>query len=237
MPKTNHEPKLEQREERPYMAIRAQVTLKEWGKVNALVGEVFTWLEKKQIAPAGAPFFRYWIIGDEDQRFHMEVGVPLERMHRGNGRVQAGTMPQGVYATLIHRGHPDRLDEAYAALEKWGGAQEIKWDTRQEGKTRMWNGRFESFLTNPADQPDPNQWSTEIALLVAGDEHKTAESDFPPIGKPARRALDYAGYHRLEQLTAVSEQEILALHGVGPKAVRLLRDALAEKGWSFIKVR
>ena len=33
-------------------------------------------------------------------------GVPLERLHRGDGRIQAGTMPNGVYATVIHHGHP-----------------------------------------------------------------------------------------------------------------------------------
>ena len=99
--KTNYEPKLETRVERPYVSIRAQVTLKEWSKANALVSEVFAWLEKKKIAPAGAPFFRYWIIGDEDQRFQLEVGVPLDRLHRGDGRIQAGTMPKGTALPLF----------------------------------------------------------------------------------------------------------------------------------------
>ncbi len=231
------EPKLEKREERPYVSIRAQVTLKEWSKANALVSELFAWLEKKKIAPAGAPFFRYWILGDEDQRFHLEVGLPLERMHRGDRRVQAGTMPSGTYATVIHHGHPDRLDETYAALDQWGSEQGIRWSQDQANRTVVWNGRFESFLTNPDEQPDPNQWTTEVALLVASDEPETAESDFPEIGKPALRALEHAGYNRLEQLTRVSEQELLALHGMGPKAVRLLREALAEKGWSFAEAQ
>jgi hypothetical protein len=63
-----------------------------------------------------------------------------------------------------------------------------------------------------------------------------SESDLPAgLGKPAQRALAEAEYSRLEQLTHVSEQEILALHGMGPKAVRLLREALAEKDWSFAR--
>ena len=53
------------------------------------------------------------------------------------------------------------------------------------------------------------------------------------IGNPARNALAYAGITRLEQLTKVSEKELLKLHGVGPKAVRLLREALASRGLSF----
>lgn len=60
------------------------------------------------------------------------------------------------------------------------------------------------------------------------------ESDLPTtIGRPARRALALAGYTWLEQLTAASETELLKLHGVGPKAIRLLRAALAERGSSF----
>ena len=38
---------------------------------------------------------------------------------------------------------------------------------------------------------------------------------------------------RLAQLTAVSEAELLRLHGVGPKATRLLREALAAQGLAF----
>ena len=59
-------------------------------------------------------------------------------------------------------------------------------------------------------------------------------SDFPPgIGRPARRALEAAGYTRLDQLTAVTAKELLALHGVGPKAVRILGETLAADGRSF----
>lgn len=64
------------------------------------------------------------------------------------------------------------------------------------------------------------------------------KSDLPRgVGRPARCALAEAGYTRLEQLTEVREAEILKLHGVGPKAVREIRRALAEKGTLFANVR
>jgi hypothetical protein len=57
------------------------------------------------------------------------------------------------------------------------------------------------------------------------------ESDLPRgIGRPATGALHAAGYERLEQLDGVPAADLLALHGVGPKAVRVLRAALAERG-------
>jgi hypothetical protein len=60
------------------------------------------------------------------------------------------------------------------------------------------------------------------------------ETDFPTgLSKPAQRALAGAGYVRLEQLTTVREAELLKLHGMGPKALRLLRRALEARGLSF----
>ena len=58
-------------------------------------------------------------------------------------------------------------------------------------------------------------------------------NDFPKIGAPATRALETAGYSRLEQLTKVSEAELGQLHGMGPKALSILRETLKEKGLSF----
>jgi DNA-directed RNA polymerase alpha subunit len=58
-------------------------------------------------------------------------------------------------------------------------------------------------------------------------------NDLPKIGAPATRALEAAGYTHLTELAQVSESELLSLHGVGPKAIRLIRAALAERGLSL----
>jgi DNA-directed RNA polymerase alpha subunit len=57
--------------------------------------------------------------------------------------------------------------------------------------------------------------------------------DLPKIGAPATRALESAGYTHLTELAQISESELLSLHGVGPKAIRLIRAALAERGLSL----
>ena len=57
---------------------------------------------------------------------------------------------------------------------------------------------------------------------------------FPPkLSQPAQRALANAGYTQLGQLAAVREAELARLHGMGPKALGQLRDALAAHGLSF----
>lgn len=65
-------------------------------------------------------------------------------------------------------------------------------------------------------------------------KNKYAE-EFPFIGAPAFRALDNAGIVKLADLTKYTERELLALHGFGPKALRLLKQSLEEKGMTFLK--
>ena len=53
------------------------------------------------------------------------------------------------------------------------------------------------------------------------------------IGAPATRALTAAGYTNLSQLANVPLAELKKLHGVGPKALRLLQEALEQQGLSL----
>ncbi len=67
-------------------------------------------------------------------------------------------------------------------------------------------------------------------------ERQTEEirENFPAgIARPALRALYAAGFRTLRDLTRISEAELAELHGMGPTAVKKLKDALAEGEWSF----
>ncbi len=84
------------------------------------------------------------------------------------------------------------------------------------------NGSTCPLTSDPARRAEANA-STE-----------TIREHFPRgVAEPALRALVAAGLTRLEHLTTVTEQELLARHGMGPKAVRILGDALKLRGWSF----
>jgi hypothetical protein len=56
---------------------------------------------------------------------------------------------------------------------------------------------------------------------------------FPKIGAPATRALAAAGLDSLTDLTQWTETDLLALHGLGPKALGILRHSLAAEGLGF----
>ena len=53
------------------------------------------------------------------------------------------------------------------------------------------------------------------------------------MGKTAPRALLEAGIDSLAKVSERTERELLALHGVGPKAIRILGEALRERGLDF----
>ena len=56
-------------------------------------------------------------------------------------------------------------------------------------------------------------------------------AEFPrAIGRPANAALVAHGITTLDQVAAMTERALLAVHGVGPKAVALLKAELEQQG-------
>jgi hypothetical protein len=78
----------------------------------------------------------------------------------------------------------------------------------------------------------PKKLAAALAAADAGT--KPADSDLPSaIGRPATHALLGAGLTTLAEVATRTEDELLALHGVGPKAVRILAETLSQKGMSL----
>ncbi len=69
--------------------------------------------------------------------------------------------------------------------------------------------------------------------MVKKSDLMTARPFPPGVAKPAVRALASAGYTRLDQLVNARERDLAALHGMGEKALGILRAALKEQGKSF----
>ena len=55
------------------------------------------------------------------------------------------------------------------------------------------------------------------------------------LAAPARRALIDDGYYKLSDLRKTSLDEIKALHGMGPNAIRILTTAMKKADLSFRK--
>lgn len=79
----------------------------------------------------------------------------------------------------------------------------------------------------------PKRLAAKLSAAGAAADGRSG-GDLPAsIGKPATRALSGSGLTTLDQVATRTEAELLALHGVGPKAVRILSEALAARGKSL----
>jgi effector-binding domain-containing protein len=159
-------PQVENRDEQHYVAIRTQVTMKEMGEgvIPRLHSEVFGWLREKGIVPSGAPFIRYLVI-DMERKLDIELAVPIASPLSGDGRITPGVLPAGCYASLIYTGLIDAIP-ANGALLNWGAEQGLVWDQWTTEKGDAFGARIESFLTDPADEPDQEKWETQVAIRL-----------------------------------------------------------------------
>lgn len=160
------EPKLEDRNEQHYVGIRTQVPMTKMSKViPQLIGEVFAWLGAQGVAPAGPPFTRYHVI---DMKGHMdiEMGIPVASALPGDGRVSAGVIPAGRYASLIYTGVKNGIKGNKTLLD-WGAEKGLVWDTYEDENGDGFGARIEFFLTNPEEEPDMAKWQTEVAIRLA----------------------------------------------------------------------
>ncbi len=170
----NTEPRLEQRGERPYVAVRRRVPMPFGDLLPPLWNEVLVWLAGHGLEPAGPPFVRY-LTTDMANKLDIEAGYPVAApmaapvSERSADHISKGTLPAGCYAVLVHTGPYQGLRAATAALLGWAKANGITWKTSTHDNAEWWAGRVEWYLTDPSCQPDPQKWQTELAFLAAED--------------------------------------------------------------------
>ncbi len=163
------EPKIEQRNEKNYVGIRTQVPLRKMSKaIPQLLADVFTWLGNHGIAQTGDPFIRYHVI-NMTEMMDIELCVPVARPVTGDERVKPGALPGGQYAALDYTGVRNGI-KANAALLDWGARQGLVWDRWDVEAGDAFRSRYETFLTDPKDEPDKAKWETEVAIRLV-DSH------------------------------------------------------------------
>ena len=68
---------------------------------------------------------------------------------------------------------------------------------------------------------------------ICAAQEKLTSGFLSLLSAPARRTFAQTGISTLEELSKYSEAEILNLHGVGPKSLPVLRQALDNEGLAF----
>jgi AraC family transcriptional regulator len=119
------------------------------------LGKAFPFAMKAGLPIAGRPYARYHAMGPG--LFTMDVGVPVGASTAGEGEVEGGTLPGGPALLAVHAGSYDSLGETYAAMERW----------MEEHGCQPNGGPWESYITDPAEHPDPAEWRTEVYWPIA----------------------------------------------------------------------
>jgi effector-binding domain-containing protein len=159
------EPRIVDRTEQPYIAIRALVTMQELGQVlPGLHPQAYQWLGTHGGQPTGPPFWKYNVV-DMDRQLEVEVGVPVATAMSGDDRVLAAILPAGRYATLVHVGHPAGLEGATRTLLDWAAQQGLAWDVEETSEGERWAARLEVYQDElPADM---DTWETQLVFKLA----------------------------------------------------------------------
>jgi len=126
-------------------------------RMGKIFSEILSFMDKKGIASTGAPF-AYWHNMSSDSIskgiFDMECGFPISVLVEDKGRIKRSKLPGGRVITALHIGSYETLTETYEVVMAW---------IRKNGyqvEENMW----ETYLTNPAEEPDKSKWMTRIFL-------------------------------------------------------------------------
>ena len=159
------EPKITERAAQHYVGIRSQVPMSAFPQIIPQhLDELFAWLEARGVAPAGAPFMRYYVI-DMAGTMDVELGVPVAAALPGDGQVAAGVIPAGRYASLVYSGVNGIAGNG--ALIDWAQRNGMEWDRWDDPHGDAFRARVEYYLTDPAEEPDEQKWETEVAIKLA----------------------------------------------------------------------
>ena len=164
------EPQIEERNEQPYLGIRSQVTEGVPAVVDRSFPQLFAWLGRHGVEPAGPPFIRFHEVDHAAEPLEIEVAAPVAGGAPSDATVRAGVLPAGRYATLLHNG-PYRHDEvpdlgdAQVALRDWTEQQGIVTGRPSERGYSL-ACCVEHYRVGPPMEKDWTKWETELAYLV-----------------------------------------------------------------------
>ncbi|MEO0605489.1 MAG: helix-turn-helix domain-containing protein [Myxococcota bacterium] len=147
--------RLETRHAQPILFVRRRVAPSELAATFAeCLPRVFQHCQVAGLPIAGAPFARYPEVGRG--LLTVECGMPIVAPADGVDDIESGELAGGEVAVAVHHGAYETLHETHAAVERW---------LTDQGRTAG-DGPWESYVTDPADHPDPADWRTEVCWPV-----------------------------------------------------------------------
>jgi effector-binding domain-containing protein len=128
-----------------------------YADMGAHYGEIFAYLGKNRVAPAGPAFAMYYDEGYKEKDIDIESAVPIAGALASTDRVKVRELP-GVdqMACLVHEGSYEGFSDAYARLLGWIEANSY----RIVGPNR------EIYIKGPGPDYEPSEYVTELQFPV-----------------------------------------------------------------------
>lgn len=150
----------------PVLVVRRRVKRSEVAAtIGGVLPDIFQYAQQHGFALSGHPFTRYVEIGaglltiEPGMRVAgpaASIGQTPRRAASSDGGVVEDTLPGGLAATTVHAGPYETLTDAYAAIETWIESQGL----------HAAGAPWESYITDPAEFPDPKDWKTEVSWPI-----------------------------------------------------------------------
>ena len=140
-----------ERAPQPTAVVRSTIAVTEIPKFLGHAYEaVMQVLASQGITPVGEPFACY--MGQPTTTVQIEAGFPVGAACVPSGEVVPSELPGGSMATGTHFGPYETMVETYKDLTKWITVRGLI------PSEAMW----ETYLTDPQQEPDPAKWRTQI---------------------------------------------------------------------------
>lgn len=158
-------PDIEERPSVRYAGVRRRVTMDTFAVIADRIPVIIGWLAGQGLAPAGAPFLKYETFTAEG--ITVVAGVPVDDPLPDHDEIFTAVVPPGRYAVRSHHGHPDELVKATAELLHACQDHGLALDMSRDDQGEHWTARLEHLMTNPAETPDPADWTTILAIKLS----------------------------------------------------------------------
>jgi AraC family transcriptional regulator len=136
--------------------------------IGGALPHIFQYAQQHGLALTGHPFTRYVEVGpglltiepgirvSGPQQAPPSLGAAADPTGAAPSDVVQDTLPGGPAVVTLHAGPYETLSDAYAAVETWIESHGLQ----------SAGAPWESYITDPAEHPDPKDWKTEIAWPV-----------------------------------------------------------------------
>jgi effector-binding domain-containing protein len=161
------EPKIENRKQQYYAAIRVAVPIPFGKYLQPLWNEVNGWLKSQGVDTPGPAIIRY-LTTDMSTKLDIDVGFAVDRHLSGNDRIIIDALPAGKYATLLYTGsyRGKGIYKTNVAMMEWAKENGVNWNTNTRNGVEWWNGRVEWYLTDPKKETDTKKYQAELTIMT-----------------------------------------------------------------------